>query len=110
MSFSEVVLFVGLGAVVGFAGGLFAVGGALIAIPLLTAGFGFTQHDSQGKESAGRVGGLKGAAVKLGLPRQTLESKIKALGINKFRFRRSRQRLGIKTPAKQRDPRASCGQ
>jgi uncharacterized membrane protein YfcA len=48
MCFSEVVLFVGLGAVVGFAGGLFATGGALIAIPLLTAGFGFTQHDSQG--------------------------------------------------------------
>ena len=40
------------------------------------------------KESAGRVGGIKGAAMKLGLPRQTLESKIKALGINKFRFRR----------------------
>ena len=39
-------------------------------------------------ESAGRVGGLKGAAVRLGLPRQTLESKIKILGINKFRFRR----------------------
>jgi formate hydrogenlyase transcriptional activator len=39
-------------------------------------------------ESAGRVGGLKGAAAKLGLPRQTLESKIKILGINKFRFRR----------------------
>jgi formate hydrogenlyase transcriptional activator len=39
-------------------------------------------------ESAGRVGGLKGAAVRLGLPRQTLESKIKTLGINKFRFRR----------------------
>jgi formate hydrogenlyase transcriptional activator len=39
-------------------------------------------------ESAGRVGGSKGAAAKLGLPRQTLESKIKALGINKFRFRR----------------------
>ena len=39
-------------------------------------------------ESAGRVGGQKGAAVKLGLPRQTLESKIKMLGINKFRFRR----------------------
>jgi hypothetical protein len=34
--------------VVGFAGGLFAIGGALIAIPLLTAGFSFTQHDSQG--------------------------------------------------------------
>ena len=39
-------------------------------------------------ESAVRVGGLKGAAAKLGLPRQTLESKIKILGINKFRFRR----------------------
>ena len=39
-------------------------------------------------ESAGRVGGLKGAAAKLGLPRQTLESKIKILGINKFHFRR----------------------
>jgi formate hydrogenlyase transcriptional activator len=38
--------------------------------------------------SAGRVGGPKGAAEKLGLPRQTLESKIKTLGINKFRFRR----------------------
>jgi uncharacterized protein len=48
MSFTEIALFVGLGAVVGFAGGLFAIGGALIAIPLLTAGFGFTQHDSQG--------------------------------------------------------------
>jgi uncharacterized membrane protein YfcA len=41
-------LFIGLGAVVGFAGGLFAIGGGLIAIPLLTAVFGFTQHDSQG--------------------------------------------------------------
>ncbi|HLZ91794.1 MAG TPA: sigma 54-interacting transcriptional regulator [Candidatus Acidoferrum sp.] len=39
-------------------------------------------------ESAGRIGGPKGAAAKLGLPRQTLESKIKSLGINKFRFRR----------------------
>jgi len=39
-------------------------------------------------ECAGRVGGTKGAAEKLGLPRQTLESKIKMLGINKFRFRR----------------------
>ena len=38
-------------------------------------------------DCAGRVGGPKGAAAKLGLPRQTLESKIKILGINKFRFR-----------------------
>jgi uncharacterized protein len=48
MNFSGVILFVALGAVVGFAGGLFAIGGALIAIPVLTAGFSFTQHDSQG--------------------------------------------------------------
>jgi uncharacterized membrane protein YfcA len=48
MSYSEVAVFAGLGAIVGFAGGLFAIGGALIAIPLLTAGFGFTQHNSQG--------------------------------------------------------------
>jgi uncharacterized membrane protein YfcA len=48
VNLSEVVLFVGLGAIVGFAGGLFAIGGALIAIPLLTAAFGFSQHDSQG--------------------------------------------------------------
>jgi uncharacterized membrane protein YfcA len=41
-------VFLALGAVVGFAGGLFAIGGALIAIPVLTAAFGFTQHDSQG--------------------------------------------------------------
>lgn len=39
-------------------------------------------------ECAGRVGGPKGAAVKLGTPRQTLESKIKSLGINKHLFRR----------------------
>jgi len=47
VNFSECLLFVALGALVGFAGGLFAIGGALIAIPLLTAAFGFTQHNSQ---------------------------------------------------------------
>jgi formate hydrogenlyase transcriptional activator len=40
-------------------------------------------------DCAGQVGGPKGAAMKLGLPRQTLESKIKLLGINKFRFRKA---------------------
>jgi formate hydrogenlyase transcriptional activator len=40
-------------------------------------------------ESVGRIGGPKGAAQKLGLPRQTLESKIKILGIDKFRFKRT---------------------
>jgi uncharacterized protein len=64
MSYSEVALFVGLGAIVGFAGGLFAIGGALIAIPLLTAGFGFTQHSSQG---TAMVMALASAAVTLAI-------------------------------------------
>jgi formate hydrogenlyase transcriptional activator len=40
-------------------------------------------------DARGQVGGPKGAAAKLGIPRQTLESKIRTLGINKFRFRTS---------------------
>jgi formate hydrogenlyase transcriptional activator len=35
----------------------------------------------------GRVSGPEGAATKLGLPRQTLESKLKALGISPQRFK-----------------------
>jgi formate hydrogenlyase transcriptional activator len=38
-------------------------------------------------ESAGRVSGPSGAATKLGLPRPTLDAKIKRLGINKYRFK-----------------------
>jgi len=38
-------------------------------------------------ESAGRVSGPDGAATKLGLPRATLDAKIKRLGINKYQFR-----------------------
>jgi formate hydrogenlyase transcriptional activator len=38
-------------------------------------------------ESAGQVGGATGAAARLGIPRQTLDSKIKMLGINKFRYK-----------------------
>ncbi|MGB8542736.1 MAG: sigma 54-interacting transcriptional regulator [Candidatus Acidiferrales bacterium] len=38
-------------------------------------------------ESQGRISGLAGAATKLGLPARTLESKIKRLKINKFRFK-----------------------
>jgi transcriptional regulator with GAF, ATPase, and Fis domain len=37
-------------------------------------------------ESSGRVAGPKGAAVKLGIPRQTLDSKIASLGIDKRHF------------------------
>jgi formate hydrogenlyase transcriptional activator len=39
------------------------------------------------RESEGVVGGPTGAAVKLGIPRQTLESKIRKLGINRHRFK-----------------------
>jgi DNA-binding NtrC family response regulator len=37
-------------------------------------------------KSGGRVAGPKGAAAKLGIPRQTLDSKIASLGIDKRRF------------------------
>lgn len=38
-------------------------------------------------ESGGRISGPEGAASKLGLPRPTLDAKIKRLGINKYQFR-----------------------
>src|SRR6267143_719902 len=38
-------------------------------------------------ESRGRISGPLGAAAKLGIPRQTLESKIKALRVDKHSFR-----------------------
>jgi formate hydrogenlyase transcriptional activator len=40
-------------------------------------------------EAKGVVGGPTGAAAKLGIPRQTLESKIRKLGINRHRFKTS---------------------
>ena len=39
------------------------------------------------REATGVVGGPTGAAAKLGIPRQTLESKIRKLGINRHRFK-----------------------
>jgi len=35
-------------------------------------------------ESHGRISGPSGAATKLGIPRQTLESKIRRLGIDRY--------------------------
>jgi formate hydrogenlyase transcriptional activator len=43
-------------------------------------------------ESHGRIGGPSGAAAKLGVPRQTLESKIQRLGIDKYRHKRATSR------------------
>jgi formate hydrogenlyase transcriptional activator len=40
-------------------------------------------------DTDGRVSGPSGAAAKLGIPPSTLDSKIKALKINKHRFRRA---------------------
>jgi transcriptional regulator with GAF, ATPase, and Fis domain len=37
-------------------------------------------------ETGGRVSGLSGAAAELGLPRTTLESKIRSMSINKYSF------------------------
>jgi formate hydrogenlyase transcriptional activator len=41
------------------------------------------------RETEGLVSGPTGAAAKLGIPRQTLESKIRKLGINRYRFKAS---------------------
>src|SRR5713226_2774285 len=41
------------------------------------------------RQAAGRVSGENGAAAILGIPRQTLESKLKKLGIKPYRFRAS---------------------
>jgi formate hydrogenlyase transcriptional activator len=39
-------------------------------------------------ESKGKVSGPMGAAAKLGIPQSTLDSKIRALKIDKYRFRK----------------------
>jgi hypothetical protein len=38
-------------------------------------------------ESVGKVSGSSGAAAQLGIPASTLESKIRSLKINKYRFK-----------------------
>jgi len=41
------------------------------------------------REAEGLISGPAGAAAKLGIPRQTLDFKIRKLGINRHRFRTS---------------------
>jgi formate hydrogenlyase transcriptional activator len=67
--------------------------------PSISIGTSFPQHQHQQSETErqmieaalavtrGRVAGAKGAAAKLGIPRQTLDSKITALGIDKHRYK-----------------------
>jgi formate hydrogenlyase transcriptional activator len=38
------------------------------------------------REAEGLISGPTGAAAKLGMPRQTVESKIRKLGINRYRY------------------------
>ena len=68
----------------------------LLAAPQTQSGFGLSgkvaAHEKAIVEEAlratgGRVFGPSGAAARLGIPRSTLESKIRALKINKSRFR-----------------------
>jgi formate hydrogenlyase transcriptional activator len=55
------------------------------------------------EDTGGRVSGPSGAAVKLGIPRSTLESRIRSLQINKHLFRSERTALstGGATPLRQ---------
>jgi PAS domain S-box-containing protein len=64
--------------------------------PEIRQGLGRTPHSEEKsiieaalRDCGGRVAGPAGAAEKLGIPRSTLESKIRALKINKNRFRDS---------------------
>jgi formate hydrogenlyase transcriptional activator len=64
---------------------------AMTLVPLVS---NLAEHEREMLETAlrqseGIVGGPTGAAVKLGIPRQTLESKIRKLGINRHRFKTS---------------------
>src|SRR6266436_4610552 len=62
---------------------------AVTSVPLVA---NLAEHEREMLESAlreaeGLVSGPTGAATKLGVPRQTLESKIRKLGINRNRFK-----------------------
>ena len=57
------------------------------ALPRARAAHEKTLIEEALRASGGRVFGTSGAAVRLGIPRSTLESRIRALKINKRRFR-----------------------
>jgi len=66
------------------AGPLAATG---VALPTTIAAHEKASIEEALRATGGRVFGPSGAAARLGLPRSTLESRIRALGINKNRFR-----------------------
>ena len=64
---------------------------AVASVPLVAnlAGREKEMIENALREAAGYISGPTGAAVKLGIPRQTLESKIRKLGINRHSFKTS---------------------
>jgi formate hydrogenlyase transcriptional activator len=50
------------------------------------------------RATVGRVYGPSGAAARLGIPRSTLESRIRALKIDKTRFRARQDRWRVRVP------------
>ena len=58
------------------------------ALPSARAAHEKTLIEEALRASGGRVFGTSGAAARLGIPRSTLESRIRALKIDKRRFRR----------------------
>jgi len=58
-----------------------------LALPSTVAAHEKAAIEDALRVTGGRVFGPSGAAARLGVPRSTLESKIRALGINKNRFR-----------------------
>ena len=63
------------------------VSGAVVPLGATLAGHEKEIIEAALADCGGQVSGPTGAAAKLGLPRQTLESRITALGINKHRFK-----------------------
>ncbi len=64
---------------------------AVASVPLVAnlAGREKEMIENALREAAGYISGATGAAVKLGIPRQTLESKMRKLGINRQSFKTS---------------------
>jgi formate hydrogenlyase transcriptional activator len=58
-----------------------------LALPRTVAAHERAAIEEALRATAGRVFGPSGAAARLGVPRSTLESKIRTLGIQKNRFR-----------------------
>jgi len=60
---------------------------ARVSFPATLAAYEREMIEDALSKSCGKVAGLMGAAAKLRMPRQTLESKIKTLGIDKTQFK-----------------------